>query len=114
MAAEDAVRPDGTDEDSGRITRWAAAAAVVAAIVLVALIVFAGGDYKVTAQFTNAGQLVKGNQVKIAGAAVGSVDKIEVSPDGRALVTFTVKDDYSPLRRGTRAIVKQTSLSGIA
>ena len=31
-----------------------------------------------------------------------------------ALVRFTVDDEIAPLRRGTRAIVKQTSLSGIA
>jgi phospholipid/cholesterol/gamma-HCH transport system substrate-binding protein len=92
-----------------------AAALVVAAVVAVAIVLFGGGGYRVTAEFTDAGQLVEGNQVKVAGAPVGSVEEIRVSEDGRAEVTFEVTDDdYAPLREGTQAIVRQTSLSGIA
>jgi phospholipid/cholesterol/gamma-HCH transport system substrate-binding protein len=39
---------------------------------------------------------------------------VRISEDGNALVRFTVDDDYAPLRRGTRAMIKQNSLSGIA
>ena len=68
-----------------------------------------------TAEFVNAGQLVAGNQVKAGGAAVGSVEEIDVSQDGTAVVEFSIDDeDYAPLRRGTRVLIKQTSLSGIA
>jgi phospholipid/cholesterol/gamma-HCH transport system substrate-binding protein len=93
-----------------------AAALVVAAVVAVAIVLFGGGGgYRVTAVFTDAGQLVEGNQVKVAGAPVGSVEEIRVSEDGRAEVVFGVDDDdYAPLREGTQAIVRQTSLSGIA
>ncbi|HEY6779841.1 MAG TPA: MlaD family protein [Thermoleophilaceae bacterium] len=74
-----------------------------------------GSGYRVTATFDNAGQLVKGNQVKVGGVPVGSVKDIDVTPDGRAQVSFEISDDdYVPLRRGTQAIVKQASLSGIA
>ena len=106
------LRQDG-DPSIGR--RALAIGAVVLAIVVAAIILFAGDrGYKVTAEFINAGQLVKGNQVRIAGSSVGSVSDIDVSPDGRAEVTFSVDGDYAPLRRGTVAIIKQTSLSGIA
>jgi phospholipid/cholesterol/gamma-HCH transport system substrate-binding protein len=95
--------------------RGLAIAAVVLAIVVAAVLLFAGdGGYRVTAEFLNAGQLVNGNEVRVAGNTVGSVDDIQVSQDGRAEVTFTVADDYAPLRRGTTAVIKQTSLSGIA
>jgi phospholipid/cholesterol/gamma-HCH transport system substrate-binding protein len=102
--------------EGSRLVRVLVAAAVVLAILVVAYILFtAGGGYKVTAEFVNAGQLVEGNQVKIAGAPVGSVEDIQVTDDGRAEVTFTVEDeDYAPLREGTEAIVRQISLSGIA
>ncbi|HEX2127191.1 MAG TPA: MlaD family protein [Thermoleophilaceae bacterium] len=60
------------------------------------------------------GQLVEGNLVKVAGSKVGTVEEVEISDNGLALVRFTVNDDYAPLRRGTRALIKQTSLSGIA
>jgi phospholipid/cholesterol/gamma-HCH transport system substrate-binding protein len=88
---------------------------VIAAAVLVAILVFGGGGgYKVTAEFVNAGQLVKGGEVRVAGSAVGHVEKIDVSENGLAEVTFSVDGDYAPLRRGTRAIIRPTSLSGIA
>jgi phospholipid/cholesterol/gamma-HCH transport system substrate-binding protein len=88
---------------------------IVVAVGAAAWLLFGGdGGYRVTAEFTNAGQLVNGNEVRVAGSSVGTVDDIKVTSDGQAEVTFTVNDDYAPLRRGTRAIIKQISLSGIA
>ena len=89
---------------------------VLLAIITVAILLFKGdGGYRVTAEFVNAGQLVKGNEVKAGGVAVGSVKDIDVTQDGRAKVTLGITDeDYQPLRRGTQVMVKQASLSGIA
>jgi phospholipid/cholesterol/gamma-HCH transport system substrate-binding protein len=89
---------------------------VLLAVVAVAVLLFTGdGGYRVTAEFVNAGQLVKGNEVKAGGVAVGSVKDIDVTEDGRAEVTFSIDDDdYQPLRQGTRVMIKQASLSGIA
>jgi phospholipid/cholesterol/gamma-HCH transport system substrate-binding protein len=95
--------------------RLLAAAAVLAAAVVVAVLLFTGsGGYQVTAEFVNAGQLVKGGEVRVAGAPVGTVKSIDVSPNGLAEVKFSVNDDFAPLRVGTRAIVRPSSLSGIA
>jgi phospholipid/cholesterol/gamma-HCH transport system substrate-binding protein len=97
------------------IARLLALVAVAAiAVVCVLLLLGGGGGYAVTARFTNASQLVKGNDVKVSGLAVGSVESIKLTPDGQAAVTFTVDDAYAPLRDGTRAIVRQASLSGVA
>ena len=104
-------------EDSPDLKRRAVAIALVLlAAIVVAVFLFRGdGGYRVTAEFANAGQLVKGNEVKAGGVTVGSVKEIDVTPDGRAEVTFGIDDDdYQPLRRGTRVMVKQASLSGIA
>jgi phospholipid/cholesterol/gamma-HCH transport system substrate-binding protein len=51
------------------IGRIAALGAVIAAIALVAIVLFsgAGGGYTVTARFLNGGQLVKGNPVQAGG-----------------------------------------------
>jgi phospholipid/cholesterol/gamma-HCH transport system substrate-binding protein len=97
-------------------SRLVVATLVVLAVVVVAVLVFAGGGgYRVTAEFLDAGQLVEGNQVRVAGATVGSVEEIDITDDGLAEVAFSIDDDdYSPLREGTRAIVRQASLSGIA
>jgi hypothetical protein len=90
-------------------------ALVLLAIVAVAVLLFRGdGGYTVTAEFINAGQLVKGNEVKASGVTVGSVKSIDVTEDGHAKVELGISDgDYKPLRRGTQVMIKQASLSGI-
>ena len=98
------------------IARIAALLAVIAAAVLAAVLLLGagGGGYTVKARFQNASQLVKGNLVQVGGQSVGKVKKIDLTTDGQAEVTFTVNDDFAPLRRGTQAIVRQSSLSGVA
>jgi phospholipid/cholesterol/gamma-HCH transport system substrate-binding protein len=100
----------------GLVGRLAAVGAVVAAIVIVAILLFGGGGggYTVKADFLNAGQLVAGNQVEISGTPVGTVDDIQLTPQGQAVVTLSINDDNAPLRQGTRATIRQASLSGIA
>jgi phospholipid/cholesterol/gamma-HCH transport system substrate-binding protein len=44
-----------------------------------------GGDYQVRAYFDNAGFLVHGEDVRIAGATVGSVAEVDVSREGEAV-----------------------------
>jgi phospholipid/cholesterol/gamma-HCH transport system substrate-binding protein len=91
--------------------------AVIAAIVLVGLILFGGtgvGGYKVYARFLNAGQLVKGNPVQVGGVPVGSVKGIEITDDGHAQIELSIDGDHAPLRRGTRAEIRQFSQSGLA
>lgn len=46
-----------------------------------------------SSDFTNAGGLVAGAPVKIAGVKVGDVRSIKLTPQGTARVTFTVRDD---------------------
>jgi phospholipid/cholesterol/gamma-HCH transport system substrate-binding protein len=97
------------------VGRIAAVGAVAAAGLAVAIVLLSGGeDYKVTAKFQSASQLVGGEQVVVAGVPVGSVEEVALGPEQSALVTFTVSDEYAPLRRGTTASVAPFSLSGIA
>src|ERR671916_1121028 len=105
-----------TEESPDLRKRAFVLALVLLAIIAVAFLLFRGdGGYTVTAEFVNAGQLVKGNEVKAGGVAVGSVKSIDVTESGRAEVELGISDeDYQPLRRGTRIMIKQASLSGIA
>ena len=98
------------------IARIIALLAVAAAAVLAALLLVGGGDggYAIKARFQNASQLVKGNLVQVSGQPVGKVESIDLTPDGQAEVVMSIDEDYAPLRRGTQAIVRQASLSGIA
>jgi phospholipid/cholesterol/gamma-HCH transport system substrate-binding protein len=93
-----------------------AVAALAAIVVVVLLVVLAGGSpYTVKADFVTASQLVKGNAVKVSGHTIGSVGDISLTADGKARVTLHIDaDGYHPLREGTRATVRQTSLSGVA
>jgi phospholipid/cholesterol/gamma-HCH transport system substrate-binding protein len=99
------------------IGRVAAVGAVIAAVVLVALVLFGNGGaggYKVNARFLNAGQLVKGNPVQVGGVPVGSVKGIKITDDGHAEIELSIDGDHAPLRRGTRAEIRQFSQSGLA
>jgi phospholipid/cholesterol/gamma-HCH transport system substrate-binding protein len=83
----------------------------------VGLILFGGGvagGYRVKARFLNAGQLVKGNPVQVGGVPVGSVKGIQITDDGHAEVELSIDGDHAPLRRGTRAEIRQFSQSGLA
>jgi phospholipid/cholesterol/gamma-HCH transport system substrate-binding protein len=104
------------EESSGNTgARIAAVGLLALVVVIAAVVVLTRADpYRVTATFTSASQLVKGNLVQVAGEKVGTVEEIELTDDGRAKITFTVNDDFSPLRTGTRAVIRQLSLSGVA
>jgi phospholipid/cholesterol/gamma-HCH transport system substrate-binding protein len=102
---------------SPRVARILAIAALGAAIAVVGIVLLngRGGSYVVHGRFQNAAQLVKGNLVEVAGVPVGKVDGIELTHDGQADVRMRITDGgYRPLRRGTRAIIRQASLSGVA
>ncbi|HEX8053308.1 MAG TPA: MlaD family protein [Thermoleophilaceae bacterium] len=93
----------------------AAIGAVTIAIVVVAVLLFrGGGGHTLTAEFQNASQLVKGNQVTIGGSPVGSVADIKLTDDGRADVKLSIKDDYKDIPVETQAVIRQASQSGIA
>jgi phospholipid/cholesterol/gamma-HCH transport system substrate-binding protein len=97
------------------VARLGAAGGIVAAIALVAILMFgSSGGQQLSAVFDNAGQLVVGNQVQVGGTPVGEVTGIELTEDGRARVDLEVEGDVVPLHRGTTAVIRATSLSGIA
>src|SRR3954465_11160166 len=70
--------------------------------------------YTVTATFENAGQLVKGNYVEIAGRPIGKVKSVELASNAQARVKLTVGSGFDPLHEGSTAVIRASSLSGIA
>ena len=90
-------------------------AALAVAVVATAVLMFgAGGGYRVHLTLDNAGQLVKGNQVKVGGRPVGLVESIELQDDARARIEVSIDDELAPLHEGTVMTLRATSLSGIA
>jgi phospholipid/cholesterol/gamma-HCH transport system substrate-binding protein len=96
------------------LARAVVAAIVVAAIVVLALLLFGNGSkYEVRAVFQNAGQLVKGNQVLVSGQPIGKISDIRLTDDGQAEIVMEL-DKFTPLHEGTTAVIRATSLSGVA
>ncbi|HEX8123621.1 MAG TPA: MlaD family protein [Solirubrobacteraceae bacterium] len=97
------------------LARAIALGALVLAGVLVAVLLLGGtSTTKYTIKFENAGQLVKDDDVQIGGRRIGSVKDIRLTNDNQAEVDIEVEEGFVPLREGTRALIKATSLSGIA
>src|SRR3954452_19656893 len=97
------------------IARGVAVAALALAIVLIAVLLLrGGGTHQYDLLFQNAGQLVKDDDVQVGGRRIGSVRKITLTNDNRARVHVEVQEPYAPLREGTKAVIRLTSLSGIA
>ena len=95
--------------------RVAAVALVLAAIAVVAYLLLTGtGGYKIEARFLNAGQLVSGNEVRRGGVTVGTVSSLKLAANGQAIVTMEIDRKHAPLPLGTHAVIRMTSLSGIA
>lgn len=94
--------------------RAAALIAMLAGVAFVAILVLRGDTYTIHARFSDAGLLVKGGRVEVAGRRVGSISKINLTDDGQADVELALEDDgVTPLHRGTRAAIRAVGQAGI-
>jgi phospholipid/cholesterol/gamma-HCH transport system substrate-binding protein len=66
-------------------------------------------DYK--AEFTDATGVNKGDDIRVAGVRVGTVDKVEIIDRTRALISFTV-DEGTSVNGGTNASIRYRNLVG--
>jgi phospholipid/cholesterol/gamma-HCH transport system substrate-binding protein len=72
-----------------------------------------GGDYKVRAIFENAGFVIPGEDVKVAGVRVGSIESIDVTDESDAAVVLDIEDPgYQDFRSDASCIVRPQSLIG--
>jgi phospholipid/cholesterol/gamma-HCH transport system substrate-binding protein len=90
------------------------ALALAVALACYLLLFKPAGGHEYTLVFQNAGQLVKDDDVQVGGRRVGAVRSIRLTDDNRAAVKIAVEEPYAPLREGTHAVIRLTSLSGIA
>jgi phospholipid/cholesterol/gamma-HCH transport system substrate-binding protein len=85
---------------------------LVAAVVVVVLIASGGGssdDYRVRAIFDNGGFMVKGEQVRVAGANVGEIESVNVTMPGD---TVAYKDGEKVEKAGKAVIVMKITDPG--
>ena len=97
-----------------RVLAVVAVLAVCAAVAIIAAGATAGdGAYKVRAIFDNAGFLVAGEDVKVAGVKVGVIDSLTVTEDFKAAVVMDIQDPgYRDFRADASCIVRPQGLIG--
>jgi phospholipid/cholesterol/gamma-HCH transport system substrate-binding protein len=100
--------------------RRALTAGLVLVIVAVGVFVLAGaggggggGDYKVRAIFDNASFLIAGQDVKVAGAKVGVVDHLDVTPDHKAAIVLDIqRNGFKDFRQDATCGIRLQSVIG--
>ena len=69
--------------------------------------------YRVRAIFDNAGFIIPGEDVKVAGVKVGTVDDVAVTPEFKAAVVLRIDDPgYQDFRADAHCMVRPQSLIG--
>jgi ABC-type transporter Mla subunit MlaD len=90
------------------------ALAVVAVVVAVSVVSSLGGgsgSYRVEALFDNAGFAVPGEQVRIAGAPVGTIAALSVTKQNLAAVTLSISNrDFVPFYANASCTIRPQSL----
>jgi ABC-type transporter Mla subunit MlaD len=72
-----------------------------------------GDHYFVRAIFDNASTLVPGEDVKIAGAPVGVISDMDVTPEKQAAVTLRIDDEgFVPFKRNAKCVIRLQGLIG--
>jgi phospholipid/cholesterol/gamma-HCH transport system substrate-binding protein len=97
------------------VTRYAAVLALCVGAVLILIELFTSGSgYTIHAQFDDAGGLVSGAQVRVAGVTVGDVTGIGLTSNSQADITVSISDPrYIPLHRLTRASIRAVGQAGV-
>jgi phospholipid/cholesterol/gamma-HCH transport system substrate-binding protein len=68
--------------------------------------------YRFDASFAEATQLAQEADVRISGVSVGKVKKIDLSDDGRTDAEIELDEQYAPIPKDSRAILRQKTLLG--
>jgi ABC-type transporter Mla subunit MlaD len=71
---------------------------------------FKAKSYEIKIPFNEAAQLAQQSDVRISGVNVGKVQNIERNPGKLAIATIDIEDQYAPLPRDTRAILRTKTL----
>jgi phospholipid/cholesterol/gamma-HCH transport system substrate-binding protein len=97
-----------------RAPRRLALAALLLAAVALAWVLLRSHPYEYRLVFPSAGQLVKGDVVRIGGSPAGTVTSVGLSDDDQAQVDIAIKQGYGRLHEGTTATIRAEGLTGVA
>src|SRR5580765_1744031 len=72
-----------------------------------------GSGYEVRAIFDDVASAVPGEEVKVAGAKVGKIGEMSVTPDRKAAVTLRIDDGgFAPFHSNAHCTIRPQSLIG--
>ena len=72
-----------------------------------------GAGYEVRAIFDNVSGAVEGEDVKVAGARVGSIKELDVTPEKKAVVVLEIEEPgFAPFRADAKCTIRPQSLIG--
>jgi phospholipid/cholesterol/gamma-HCH transport system substrate-binding protein len=94
--------------------RWAPLVVLVVAAIALVVVLRGSGAHHYRVVFATAGQLVKGDRVRIGGTPAGTITSIELTDDGQAEIGVKVDHRFGPLREGTTATIRQIGLTSVA
>lgn len=97
-----------------RAPRGVAIVALLLVAAVLAWLLLRSNPHEYRLIFPSAGQLVKGDVVRIGGTGVGTVTKVGLSDDDQAQIDVKVNDSYGPLHEGTTAMIRAEGLTGVA
>ena len=97
-----------------RAPRRLALAALLLVAVALAWVLLRSHPHEYRFVFPSAGQLVKGDVVRIGGTAAGTVKSVGLSDDDQAQVDIAIKESYGRLHEGTTATIRAEGLTGVA
>ena len=91
-----------------------ALALIAAAAAALFLVVDQEDDaYRVRAIFDNAGFIIAGEEVRVAGVTVGAIEDVEVTPELKAAIVLRIDDPgYQDFRTDARCTIRPQSLIG--
>jgi virulence factor Mce-like protein len=95
------------------VTALAIAALLLVALVFVAADGSGDDDYRVRAIFDNVASAVEGEDVKIAGARVGTIESLDVTDGNKAAVVLKIEEaGFTPFHEDARCTIRPQSLIG--
>jgi phospholipid/cholesterol/gamma-HCH transport system substrate-binding protein len=97
-----------------RAPRGVALIALLLIAAVVAWLLLRSKPHEYRLIFSSAGQLVKGDVVRVGGTGVGSVTKVGLSDDDQAEIDIKLKSSYGPLHEGSTATIRAEGLTGVA
>src|SRR5215210_6631017 len=72
-----------------------------------------GAGYEIRATFDNVSGAVEGEDVKIAGARVGAIKELDVTPEKKARVVLEIEEPgFAPFRADAKCSIRPQSLIG--